>query len=616
MGTVYEAVQGGLERRVALKVLSQKLCHDQPFILRFQQEARAAACLDHPNIVQVYEISQDRGRLFFSMQYVEGESLLARVKQNGPLPLEEALDILVQVVYALDYAFQRGIIHRDVKPDNILLTKDGTVKVADLGLAKSLFEPVGLTATGAGLGSPHYMAPEQGRGEKDLGCQADIYSLGITFFVTLTGMRPYGGKSPLDVMMAHIRNPLPSACRYRPELPTEVDEVIGRMAAKAREHRYPDYQSLLADLEMLRRKAHPSRGIRNPFSPVVSGFRRTCARIPVPALVVTIAVCLLCIGFLMARKPLRPWGRSARSDAEPSSASTTNGPVSVLGSGGEHSDSSTFSELVQPNGHVRRDGADTAPPASFGTARKDNPLVLEPLPLKPQSASGDERGDEEPSDGSSGPSDTFVDPTSAGAQGATRMRNSGERARSTQGRPSPGVESVHAQLSGGPGAPSIGLLPQIEPVGGKSRGSAPKKRREPQELPANHEMVFAGKAFRFGVPLPLAGTMEFDIRCPRRATGERYTVFSLDGRPGFAVGIEKHGALFASRLVPGSSQEISVGRQIRTVADGQWHKVRIEYGQGAEKAAVDRSGDSERSLPFLSTGEYGHLVFNPGREMA
>ncbi|MBI2193784.1 MAG: protein kinase [Planctomycetes bacterium] len=273
MGTVYEAIQGGLGRRIALKTLARKFVEDELFLRRFQREARAAASLDHPHIVQVYEMAHDRGLYFYSMQYVEGEDLLVRVQRDGPLPLAEALRILVEVIQALDYAYQRGVIHRDIKPDNILVCPDGAVKITDLGLARSLDEPVRLTATGTGLGSPHYMSPEQGRGDPDLDCRSDIYSLGITLFVVLTGMRPFTGKSPFEIVMAHLEQPFPSACRIRPGLPPGVDELLLRMTAKRREDRPASYDVLLREIGVLQGKNGPPGLVRQMSSRCRAAFR-------------------------------------------------------------------------------------------------------------------------------------------------------------------------------------------------------------------------------------------------------------------------------------------------------------------------------------------------------
>ena len=626
MGTVYEAIQDGLERQVALKVLSQKLCHDEPFIIRFQQEAKSAAGLDHPNIVQVYEIAQDRGRLFFSMQYVEGESLLSRVKRNRSLPLQEAVDILIQVVHALDYAYQRGIIHRDVKPDNILLTRSGSVKVADLGLAKSLSEPVGLTATGAGLGSPHYMAPEQGRGEKELGCRADIYALGITFFVMVTGMRPYSGKSPLDILMAHLRNPMPSVNSFREDLPPEVDEMVGRMAAKKPENRYADYQSLLTDLEALRSKARPPVRLMNPLPLIVSGLRAVRARTPLWAYAAAAIVCALGVGLLGGRPPLVTRllaGLGSRTEAVIRVPNDGQPPKRGAENGGSRTPKSPVDQPPQPDHRAAQDGLKAPAPEVSGT-EDDTPWVLEPIPLKPSDAV-----DQEPQPGTAARGRSAEEPTgppnvsgksvrSAQAREQTAKESGSRPATESTDRGSlvagPRDRAPQAQLPQVPAGLFLKPLPTIRPISGHGDPSSSRKATEPEEVAADGELKFVEKAFRFGVPVPLAGSVAFEICCSRSMMGRPHRILALDERVGFTVGVEKHGTLLAARRLPGGKTETSIGSQTRALADGRWHKVRIEYGAGVDRAIVDGHGGSRRTVPWLSTGDYGGFVFNPDRE--
>ncbi|MDP6503188.1 MAG: protein kinase, partial [Planctomycetota bacterium] len=205
MGAVYEGIQDGLNRRVALKLLTQRLLKDSTYLERFQREAQGAAALNHPNIVTVYEIGQDRGTYFFSMEFVDGTSLGNRISKERRLPVSDALEITSMVASALDYAWREaGLVHRDIKPDNIMLTSQGHIKVADLGLAKRITTDSKLTNEGAGLGTPHYMAPEQSQGARDVDCRADIYSLGITLYEMLTGKVPYEGATPYAVIISHL----------------------------------------------------------------------------------------------------------------------------------------------------------------------------------------------------------------------------------------------------------------------------------------------------------------------------------------------------------------------------------------------------------------------------
>lgn len=262
MGSVFEAIQDGLNRKVALKVLPTRLLSDAAYLERFQREARAAAGLNHPNIVTVYDIGQDRGHHFFSMEYVDGESLQKRLEREGKIPLQEALSIIIRIADALDYAWKHGkMIHRDIKPDNILLTKEKHVKLADLGLAKSTQEETGVTTTDTAIGSPAYMAPEQARAAKDVDCRADIYSLGITLFHILTGKRPYEGGTPLAVQLAHQEQPLPDPRQLEPSVTPSVCAVIRRMCSKTPEERYQTPEELLEDLEKVREGRPPAASL-------------------------------------------------------------------------------------------------------------------------------------------------------------------------------------------------------------------------------------------------------------------------------------------------------------------------------------------------------------------
>jgi serine/threonine-protein kinase len=267
MGTVYEAVDEKLGRRVALKVLLSRLTDSPAFLARFEREARAAANLNHPNIVTVYDVGEDEGRHFFSMEFVDGESLFERLEREEKIPLQEALDVLIKVAKALKYAWEHGrMIHRDVKPDNVLLSKDGHVKLADLGLAKSAKDQTGLTTSGEGFGSPAYMAPEQAKEARDVDCRADIYSLGISLFHAVTGRPPFIGNTMLTVVLAHESKPLPDPRKLNPDLPESLFDVLRRMCAKDPADRYQDYDELLDDLGALGRGEAPKHAVLTPVA--------------------------------------------------------------------------------------------------------------------------------------------------------------------------------------------------------------------------------------------------------------------------------------------------------------------------------------------------------------
>jgi len=254
MGTVYEAVDGKLGRQVALKVLLPRLTESEAFLARFRREAQAAAKLNHPHIVTVYDVGEDQGKHFFSMEYVEGESLFDQLEREEKIPLADALDACVKVAEALRYAWAHGeMIHRDIKPDNMLMSRDGHLKLADLGLAKSAKEQTGLTTTGEGFGSPAYMAPEQAREAKDVDCRADIYSLGISLYHMATGRAPFRGNTMLTVVLAHEKKPLPDPRKFNADLPEALFDLLRKMCAKEPDDRYQNYDDLIEDLDAVAR---------------------------------------------------------------------------------------------------------------------------------------------------------------------------------------------------------------------------------------------------------------------------------------------------------------------------------------------------------------------------
>ena len=262
MGAVYEAEHAKLKRRVALKVLPQKFTSNAVFLERFQREAQSAAALNHSNIIQLYDIGEDRGFHFFGMELVDGESAKDRLRREGKLPCGEALQVVEAVASALEYAHQHGIIHRDIKPDNIMLRSDGQVKLADLGLAKKTEDADNsVTQTGTGLGTPYYMAPEQAEDAARVDHRADIYALGITLLHMLTGKRPYDGDSAYGIILAHSMKPLPTGEELGTPLPASVEKMIQKMCAKKPEERYRDYTTLLSDLEAVQKGKAPDQTV-------------------------------------------------------------------------------------------------------------------------------------------------------------------------------------------------------------------------------------------------------------------------------------------------------------------------------------------------------------------
>jgi len=266
MGKVYRAKNVTLERIVALKTLAPQFSADQEFVQRFLTEARAAARLNHPNIVQIYDFGCVDGTYYLAMEYVDGQSLRALLKRYR-FRESEAILLIRHVVAALAVAHAEGIVHRDIKPDNLMLTtRLDKLKIVDLGIAKHMGEEQSLTQTGQAVGTPAYISPEQIRGVKDIDARADIYSLGATFFQLLTRHVPYKGTGAL-VMSMHLTQPLPDPRMYEPGLSEGVCRVLRKMMAKEREERYSNVYELDRDLYRLQIGEVPE-----PDEPAASGI--------------------------------------------------------------------------------------------------------------------------------------------------------------------------------------------------------------------------------------------------------------------------------------------------------------------------------------------------------
>jgi formylglycine-generating enzyme required for sulfatase activity/tRNA A-37 threonylcarbamoyl transferase component Bud32 len=249
MGAVYKARQTVLRRLVAIKTLQPSLSSDAEFVFRFHNEAVAAAGLNHPNLVQVYAAGESEGIHWFAMEFVDGESVQARLKRLGKLDPAEALAIGMHVQTALEHGWRKAqLIHRDIKPDNIFLSNDGEVKLGDLGLAKSSDQQQGLTMTGASMGTPLYISPEQAEGKRDIDLRTDIYSLGATLYHLIAGAPPYAGESAISVMMKHVGAPVPDLGELDPSLPPALSALLVKMMQKSPADRYGSYEELGVDL--------------------------------------------------------------------------------------------------------------------------------------------------------------------------------------------------------------------------------------------------------------------------------------------------------------------------------------------------------------------------------
>jgi serine/threonine-protein kinase len=253
LGVVYRARQLSMGRVVALKVLHERWVGDDEFRKRFLVEARLVGRLSHPNLIQVIDVGRYRNTLYYSMEFVDGETVEARLDRERVLDLAAALAIVFQVARALQYLQTRQIVHRDVKPGNIMLAKGGVAKLGDFGFVKSSLDSV-LSTTGEVLGTPDYISPEAARGDKNMDFRSDQYSLGATLYHMLGGRPPFGGAAS-DVMNAHIKESPTPLAELRPDLPARAFELVDRMMQKNPADRFGGFDELVSSLERLRQDA-------------------------------------------------------------------------------------------------------------------------------------------------------------------------------------------------------------------------------------------------------------------------------------------------------------------------------------------------------------------------
>ena len=258
MASVYKAKQLSLDRIVAIKVLPKRLSEDPEFVKRFYKEGRAAAKLNHNNIVQAFDVGEYAGFHYFVMEFVDGKTVYDEMAIKKVYGEAEALQIAIQITRALEHAHAKGFIHRDVKPKNIMITKDGTAKLADMGLAREASDvEAALAEKGRAYGTPYYISPEQVKGVEDVDFRADIYSLGATIYHMVTGRVPFEGNTPTSIMHKHLKEPLIPPDHINANLSTGFAEVIERAMTKDRDQRYASTADLLADLERVARGEAP-----------------------------------------------------------------------------------------------------------------------------------------------------------------------------------------------------------------------------------------------------------------------------------------------------------------------------------------------------------------------
>ena len=247
MANVYLAHDTILDRDVAVKILRGDLAGDEKFVKKFQREAISASSLNHPNIVELYDVGEDNGEYFIVMEYVEGKTLKSLIKKRGALTLPEVVDIMLQLTSAIAHAHDSYIIHRDIKPQNVLILDNGMVKITDFGIATALNNHE-LTETNSIMGSVHYLPPEQANGNGAT-VKSDIYSLGILMFELLTGRVPFKGDNAVEIAIKQMKTPIPSVRKYNEDIPQSVENVILRACAKNPKNRYDSAREMHEDLK-------------------------------------------------------------------------------------------------------------------------------------------------------------------------------------------------------------------------------------------------------------------------------------------------------------------------------------------------------------------------------
>ncbi len=258
MGTVYKAIQLSLDRPVAMKVLAQELACDLEFVDRFITEARSAGSLSHRNIVQVFDTGRCGELCYYTMEYMPFGSLGDQIAGGQKLPAANALPMMVDVANGLIYAEKKGIVHRDIKPDNLMIGFDGIVKIGDLGIAKALHDHPKVAQADGVYGSAHFMAPEQALGS-DIDCRVDIYSTGATFYRVLTGRTLFDAVSQADILAKQVREQPVPVRNVEPSVPGELAQIIERMVAKRPEDRYRSARDFVGALENLARTFRPDK---------------------------------------------------------------------------------------------------------------------------------------------------------------------------------------------------------------------------------------------------------------------------------------------------------------------------------------------------------------------
>jgi serine/threonine-protein kinase len=271
MSVIYKALDRALGRNVAIKILRPSLTRESTFLEKFRNEARAVANLSHPNVVTVYDVGSDGPTHYIVMELIEGQDLKKIIKANGALPIDRAIDLAIQMCGGIGYAHRSGLVHADVKPQNILVTSADVIKVTDFGIAQALSDTQPQQRAEVVWGSPHYFAPEQARGEQPTP-MSDVYAIGIVIFEMLTGRLPYAGTNQQDLAMAHIREPIPNLSSLNPAIPDRVSKMVYRAMSKDARDRFRDADQLGNVLRDYRDRAREHTAIHSgvPMQPTVA----------------------------------------------------------------------------------------------------------------------------------------------------------------------------------------------------------------------------------------------------------------------------------------------------------------------------------------------------------
>ncbi len=342
MSSVFRAHDRLLDRKVALKVLHNQYSEDEEYVERFRREARAVAALSHPNIVTVIDRGEHDGRQFIVFEYIDGENLKTLIQRRGPAPVVTALELAMQVARGLSFAHQQGLIHRDVKPQNVLLNGDGQAKVTDFGIARSLDVQQGMTQTGTVLGTSDYIAPEQAQGQR-VDEHTDVYSLGVVLYEMLTNEVPFPGENFVAVAMRHINEEPPSIRDKRPDVSPRFEAAVQRAMAKRPEDRFQTMADFCRELEAILAEAQGSTVV----APAIAKRPRTPRRGANPWPIILALVTLIAIGGVIAYLVMRNHNNNNASNSPPGGGGNgtltlkATGAYDPYGTGGEN-DSSAY----------------------------------------------------------------------------------------------------------------------------------------------------------------------------------------------------------------------------------------------------------------------------------